>query len=252
MLDANVGALSSNILILQNNVSTHTVQIAAVNSNVVASNLRITNLETFSANITGTTFTGNVQADYILANANIKVASIVEAGVPGTINYPFLASQFIGNVDGYYQLVVQNISNGANASGDIVVTADNGTDENYYLNIGVNGSGWSGNFVVPAGDTGIREFPNDGYFTVIGGNTALRSDQGVFIIANTALAGLQKDGNFKLLNTNLQFSDNSILSTANIGAQPYTPNNISNYNATITNIQQALDELAARLRALGG
>ncbi len=251
-LNANVGALSTNVVILQNNVSVQTVQIAAINSNVAASNLRIGNLETYSANITGATFTGNIQAEYVLANANIKVASIVEAGVPGTINYPFLASQFMGNVDGYYQLIVQNLSTGANASGDIVVTADNGTDENYYLNIGVNGSGWSGNFTVPAGDTGIEEFPNDGYFTVIGGNTALRSDQSTFIISNTAIAGLVKDGNFQLFNSNLQFSDNSILSTANIGAQPYSPANIANYNGTITSIQQALDELAARLRALGG
>jgi len=32
----------------------------------------------------------------------------------------------------------------------------------------------------------------------------------------------------------------------------YTPNTAANYNGTITNFQQALDELAARLKLLGG
>jgi hypothetical protein len=87
---------------------------------------------------------------------------------------------------------------------------------------------------------------------VIGGNAAIRSDGNIFLAANTKVVSLLKDSNFFLFNTNLQFSDGSILSTANIGNQPYTPNNAANYNGTITNIQQALDQLAARLRALGG
>ena len=37
-----------------------------------------------------------------------------------------------------------------------------------------------------------------------------------------------------------------------IGNISYTPNNASNYNGTITTIKQALDELAARIKLLGG
>jgi hypothetical protein len=39
---------------------------------------------------------------------------------------------------------------------------------------------------------------------------------------------------------------------SNIGTQSFTTNNAFNWNGTISTIQDALDELAARLRALGG
>jgi hypothetical protein len=202
--------------------------------------------------LSGDIFTGNVQANYLLANANVKVGSSLEVGIASLIDYPGQAAVFVGNVDSYYQVVVQNTNSGSGASGDFVITADDGSDENNYINIGINSSGWSGNFVVPAGDTGLPEFPHDGYLTVIGGNIALRTDGNVFLEANTSVVGLSKDGDFTLVNTNLRFGDGSVMSNANIGAQLYTPNTSANYNRTITNVQQALDELAARLRALGG
>jgi hypothetical protein len=236
-----------------------------LNANVTATNVA-------KANLSGAIFSGNVQADYFLANANIKIASTLEVGETNTIDYPSLGGVFVGNVDSYYQVVVQNLNNGSGASGDFVIVADDGDDSNRYLNIGVNSSGFNGNFIVPAGDTGFPEFPHDGYLDVIGGNAALKSDGNVFLVANTAVAILSKDNNFFLFNTNLQFSDNTVQTSAitdvpglyaNIGVLSlfqsnilgnavYTPNNAANYNGTITNIQQALDELAARLKALGG
>lgn len=42
------------------------------------------------------------------------------------------------------------------------------------------------------------------------------------------------------------------LYSGNFGNLHYTPNNPADYNGTITSVQQALDELAARLRALNG
>jgi hypothetical protein len=92
------------------------------------------------------------------------------------------------------------------------------------------------------------------------------------LVANTAAVGLIKDSNFLLINSNLQFQDGTVQTSAitdvpalyaNIGTlslfqsnivgnATYTPNNAANYNGTVTNIQQALDQLAARLRALGG
>jgi uncharacterized coiled-coil protein SlyX len=245
IIDANLGSTSTNVSTLQSNAATQAVQIDLLNANIAAANVA-------KANLSGAVFSGNVQANFLLVNANVKVGSTLEVGNTNPINYPGLGGVFVGNVDGYYQVVVQNLSNESGASGDFVITADNGNDENYYLNIGINSSNFSGNFTTPAGDTGLQEFPHDGYLTVIGGNAAIRSDGNIFLAANTKVVSLLKDSNFFLFNTNLQFSDGSILSTANIGNQPYTPNNAANYNGTITNIQQALDQLAARLRALGG
>lgn len=247
-IDANLGSTTTNVTVLQGNVTTLTSSVNTVNANVAAANIAIGT----KANLSGAVFSGNVQANYVLANANVKIGSSLEVGNVSPVTYPGQAAVFVGNVDSYYQVIVQNTNSGSSASGDFVITADDGSDENNYINIGINNSNWSGNFVVPAGDTGLPEFPHDGYLTVIGGNIALRTDGNVFLAANTAVIGLGKDGDFALVNANLQFSDGSVISTANIGAQPYSPNTIANYNGTITNIQQALDQLAARLQALGG
>jgi len=208
----------------------------------------------------------------LLANANVKIGSTLEVGNVNPINYPGLGGVFVGNVDSIYQVVIQNINTGSSASGDFVITADDGNDSDKYLNIGINSSNFSGNFAPPTGDTGLNEAPYDGYFNVIGGNAIVRTNSNVFLVANTSLVGINKDGNFELFNCNLTFIDGSTQSTAiadvpdlfaNIGAlalfqsnilgnASYTPNNAANYNGTITNIQQALDQLAARLQALGG
>ncbi len=268
VLDANLGSTATNVSTLQSNAVTQASLINLLNANVTAAN---TTIQT-KANLSGDIFSGNVQADYLLANANVKIASTLEVGITSPITYPGLGGVFVGNVDSYYQVVVQNVNSGSGASSDFVLTADDGDDTNNYINIGINSSGWSGNFIVPAGDTRLTEFPHDGYITVIGGNVGVRSDANVRFAANTSIVGLEKDGDFTLLNTNLKFRDGSVQSTAivdvpglyaNIGSlslfqsnivgnASYTPNNAANYNGTVTNIQQALDELAARLRALGG
>lgn len=268
VIDANLGSTSTNVTALQSNAITQATQIDLLNANVTAANINIST----KANVNGDIFNGNIRANYILANSNVKITSTLEVGNLTPINYPGLGGVFVGNVDSYYQVVVQNLNTGANASSDFVITADDGTDDNYYLNIGLNNSGWSGNFTVPAGDTGIVEYPRDGYLTVIGGNAMVRSDVGLYLIVNSSIVGMTGDGSLTLVNSNLRFSDGSIQSTAitdvpglfaNIGTlslfqsnivgnASYTPNNAANYNGTVTNIQQALDQLAARLRALGG
>jgi hypothetical protein len=268
VIDANLGSTSTNVTALQSNAITQATQINLLNANVTAANIDILT----KADLSGAIFSGNVQADYILANANVKVASTIEVGNASPINYPGLGGVFVGNVDSYYQVVIQNLSTDSNASSDLVLTADDGTDTNNYVTVGINNSGFSGNFIVPAGDTGQPDWAHDGYLTTIGGNSVLRSDNGVYLAANTVSVGLLKDSDFFLFGPNLRFSDGSVQSTAitdvpglfaNIGTlflfqsnivgnASYTPNNAANYNGTVTNVQQALDQLAARLRALGG
>lgn len=276
-LTTNASSQQTSIISLTSNAAAQATLISNVQANVTAANLNITtlyslyddgnlavdmlnaNVSSISSNLvytantaTSATFTGNVRAPYLIANANVLVTNTLQVGNLSTIDYPGLGGIFVGNTNSYYQLVVQNLSNSSSASSDIVITADNGTDTNRYLNIGVNSSGFAGNFIVPAGDTRLPEFPYDGYLTTIGGNAVLRTDSNVFLVANTAVVALNKDSNLVLFRSNLEFSDGTVQRTANIGAQSYTPNNASNYNATITNVQQALDELAARIKALGG
>jgi hypothetical protein len=48
-----------------------------------------------------------------------------------------------GSINNYLQLNVQNFSSAATASSDIVATADNGSEDNFYVNMGINSSGYS-------------------------------------------------------------------------------------------------------------
>jgi hypothetical protein len=49
-----------------------------------------------------------------------------------------------GNLDNYAQLNVFNTNTGNNASADIVATADNGSETTNYIDMGINGSGFTG------------------------------------------------------------------------------------------------------------
>ena len=252
--NANIAAANAQIIVLQQSLNNSLANVTALQANAATQGNQINLLNanvSAKANLSGAVFSGNVQADYLIANANVKIGQIVEVGGSTATDFPSKAGLFVGDVNSYYQLVLQNINSGSKASTDIVLTANDGTDTDGYIDIGINGSGWHGNFTVPAGDTGLQEFAHDGYFEVIGGNAAIRTDSNVYFAANTKIVGLQKDGNFTLLNTNLQFKDGSVI-TSLLDATAYTPNNAANYNQTITNIKQALDELAARLRHLGG
>jgi hypothetical protein len=58
-----------------------------------------------------------------------------------------LASFFInavGSANTSYQNAIQNKSNGTSASSDYICTTDTGTDLAEYINMGINGSGWTG------------------------------------------------------------------------------------------------------------
>ncbi len=66
------------------------------------------------------------------------------AGFPLTIVAPTGSSTALtalGNVNGFLQGNIQNLSNAASASSDWVATADNGDDANHYIDFGINGSG---------------------------------------------------------------------------------------------------------------
>lgn len=268
-IDANLGVVTSNISTLQGNAATQASQIDLMNSNLFA----IWSEVLVRANLVGAVFSGNVQAPYLISNANVKIGSTLEVGNQASNAYPGLGGVFVGNVTPDYQVIIQNTSNNSSATTALKILPDDGGHENNFIKIGINSSQYAGNVTVPERNTDLIASPRDGYVVTYGGNTSIRSDRNIFLAANTVVAGLIKNtGHFALVSCNLQFQDGSIQTTAipdvpslyaNIGTlflfqsnilgnASYTPNNAANYNGTITNIQQALDELAARLKALGG
>lgn len=73
---------------------------------------------------------------------------VLQNGVSALSGLTNVLADYENTVNGFTQLNVRNQSNGSSASGDIVVTADNGTNTTHYGNMGINGSG----FAKPATD----------------------------------------------------------------------------------------------------
>jgi len=73
-----------------------------------------------------------------------------------------------GNLNNYLQLNIQNKNSGANASSDVVATADNGNETTNYVDLGMNSSGYSA--------SGITGGPDNAY---------LYSSASDFIIGNS-------------------------------------------------------------------
>jgi hypothetical protein len=66
------------------------------------------------------------------------------------------------DVDNYSQLNIKNFSTGSNASADVVVTANTGTEEEDFINMGINGSNYT--------NTGLVGGPRDAYIYSTGEN----------------------------------------------------------------------------------
>ena len=73
-----------------------------------------------------------------------------------------------GDIDSYLQVNVQNKNGGVSASSDYVATADDGTDETHYADMGINGSNYENEDY-----SGVKA--HDGYLLVQGGDLALAS-----------------------------------------------------------------------------
>lgn len=120
------------------------------------------------------TFLGNINAGNIQLSGNINVpvggtfsntgvfygnAGGIGALYAGTSVFtalPTTVLQMTGNVNTYAQVNFQNYNSGNFASTDFVATADNGTDADGYINMGINSSTFN--------DPAYPSFgPNDGY-----------------------------------------------------------------------------------------
>ena len=105
-----------------------------------------------------TQFFSNV---YITGN-NVTIPNYTTIGLLPSFNPANARLTYVDSVNSYSQVLLQNKSNGTSASGDLVVTADNGSDSTYYIDLGINSSTFSGG--------GGLDIANDGYLLMEGGN----------------------------------------------------------------------------------
>jgi hypothetical protein len=87
----------------------------------------------------------------------------------GSLN-SYNIAHFQGNKNTYSQLNVMNINSGSDASGDIVITADNGSQDDFYVNLGINSSTYNAGFV---------GYENDGYLINRGSDLYIGSEGAV-------------------------------------------------------------------------
>lgn len=107
----------------------------------------------------------STSAGIFQGNADTGIEALY-AGKSGFTFLPNVVAQFTTNLNHYTQLNIQNVNSGPEASGDIVITADNGDDTMNYLDLGLGSSGY--NF------SGFSAYyPNDGYLLIDGGNLLL-------------------------------------------------------------------------------
>ena len=90
-------------------------------------------------------------------NATNPEKLVVDAGTTTSVN----AIVGKGSIDSYLQLNIQNNSSGANASSDVVATANNGSETTNYIDMGINGG---------SNTSGIMGGANDAYLYNIGQN----------------------------------------------------------------------------------
>jgi len=122
--------------------------------------------------LTGVTgkITTKVLAETLYSNDVLNVGN-------NQIIFPGVVAQFVGNNETYLQLNVQNLAN--TGSGDLVVTADDGTDTTYFIDVGIQGSN---------APLGVLQ-PHDGYLIVQGDNA---NTTGNLVIGTASAAeGLQ-------------------------------------------------------------
>jgi hypothetical protein len=125
------------------------------------------------------TFVNNLSSQN-LVQASSAYSSFLSVGASGTAAVlPNTISQFFATNNSYMQINIQNTSSGYSASTDVVMTADNGSDTQNYIDIGINSSTYAASAFSITG-------PNDGYIYTQSKNIAIGTAAAADIIFHTS------------------------------------------------------------------
>lgn len=283
-LQANTTQLASNIATLYANAATQHGQLLLVNSNVDAQTSRVddlySNIVVRMADITtlfSNAATQSTSLTTLISNAatqSVAIASLdANVGRMSSNVSTFqsnLATLYILNGDhgDEIDLIFDRVSNletltttttaNVNAANAAIVAAEGNlmviTDD-IYANLGVVVNDIIGaNTEIAATNSAIGVINNtlDTIDANIGvAYNILSIGNANVAAANTTVAALTV--NVQVLESNVSFAQIDIAAIqANLGngIVAYTPNNAANWNGTISNVAMALDQLAARIRAI--
>lgn len=139
--------------------------------------------------------TVNTQRIIIDSLGNVGIGSSPAFSIPDTLREKLLVDAGVtnsvtglmtkGSINNYFQMNIKNLSSGANASADMVATADNGTETSNYVDLGINGSGYSGTAIQTgkANDGYLISSGNDFYMVNSSANKAM-----LFLTGGTGIA----------------------------------------------------------------
>jgi hypothetical protein len=92
--------------------------------------------------------------------------TVTDTGTPATTGLTNCLADFTTTANSYGQINLRNTSTGTNASSDVIITADNGTDSSNFIDLGINNSGFSvGSWTINGA--------NDGYLYTSDGNLSI-------------------------------------------------------------------------------
>jgi hypothetical protein len=130
-----------------------------------------------SWNINKSLNAGNITSQ-LLYSPFVHATANVHVGLSPVLDFATALLQITSSGNNYQQVNNQNISNGTQASGDYIVTANDGDDSNYYIDMGINSSQYSNAGYNVGG-------AHDGYLYVNGGNLSLGSQTHGSIVFHT-------------------------------------------------------------------
>lgn len=138
---------------------------------------------------TGSTYRERMRIDGTTGSVGIGTTSfngaapeklLVDAGT--TSSYNVISGK--GSINNYLQLNIQNLSSGSAASSDVVATANDGNESQYFVDMGINSSGYSSTGILGGARTAYVYATGTDF--VIGNGTASRDL--VFFTGGTATA----------------------------------------------------------------
>jgi hypothetical protein len=129
---------------------------------IISGNLNVTGSISYTGNVTSVQITGNSGQFFGYSSNGFNA---LYTGIPtGYFIEPQITVQVSSNYNGYSGINMQNINPGANSSSDLFITADNGTVNDGFLDLGMSSSNYS-----YTGYTLIGK--NDGYLFTTGNTT---------------------------------------------------------------------------------
>ena len=136
-----------------------------------------------------------------------------------------------GIINNYFQININNLSNGSQASSDIVATADNGNESTNYIDMGINGSGYTGGYVGNSNDAYLYGSGNN----FLLGNISTGKDVVFFSNGSNAYANER----MRITSTgNIGIGNNSPSCKLDIAAGVTTSENIVNAIGSINDFLQ--------------